>query len=93
MDPLFAVLTEPQAERMYARAFTGVAAGGVWNSPRGRATSATALERDSVRRARGFRPEFERLRGAGWTWLAATRLSPAVDPAAVRSRPGGRIVC
>ncbi|MES1256558.1 MAG: UvrD-helicase domain-containing protein, partial [Acidobacteriota bacterium] len=74
VDPLFAVLTEPQAERLYARAFRTWIQSALADPPEG--------VRRALRRTSG--PTFgaieeagpiERLRGAGWT-LAGLRDFP-----------------
>ena len=71
VDPLFTVLTEPQAERLYARAFRAWLQEVLENPPPG---VRRALRRTSGAAFGGLEDTgpIERLRGAGWT-LAAIR--------------------
>jgi len=71
VDPLFTVLTEPQAERLYARAFRTWLQGALESPPAG---VRRALRRTSGPSFGGFEDSgpIERLRGAGWT-LASLR--------------------
>ena len=71
VDPLFAVLTEAQAERLYAHAFRGWLQDALADPPEG---VRRALRRTSGSLFGGLEDAgpFERLRGAGWA-LAAVR--------------------
>ena len=57
VDPLFAVLTEPQADRLYARAFRAWLQEALAESAGRRAARAAAHERAVVRRRRRRRPD------------------------------------
>ena len=87
VDPLFAVLTEPQAERLFDEAFGALAPGAAAESARRRAPRAAAIEsgRASAATAREDTP-IDRLRRAGLGADPVARLPGAVDAAAVRSR-------
>ena len=64
VDPLFAVLTEPQADRLYERAFARMAAARARRAARRRAPRAAAHERARRSWRRGGGP-VDRLRRAG----------------------------
>ena len=62
VDPLFAVLTEPQADRLYDEAFRAWLQGGSKRPPRGRPPRAAPQSRAALRPGRRRRGPIERLR-------------------------------
>ena len=84
VDPLFTVLTEPQAERLYARAFRAWLQEALSNPPEGVRRALRRTSGSAVRRAGRLPGPIERLRGAGWTLAGHPRL-PASVAAPVRS--------
>ena len=91
VDPLFAVLTEPQAERLYARAFRAWLQEALGIRRRGVRRALRRTSGPLVRRPRGPGP-IERLRGAGWT-LAGLRDFPHRGPGRRSIATGRSIAC
>ena len=85
VDPLFAVLTEPQAGRLYDRAFRAWLQEALQDPPEGVRRALRRTQRAVVRRRRRRRPDRSAARrrpGAG----RVARLSDALATPAVRSR-------
>ena len=94
VDPLFAVLTEPQADRLYDARVSRLAAGGAAGSAGRLSPRACADQRSRRFAAATAEGPIDRLRGAGrrlaeWRDFPAPLASPAVRPRR-RDRPARR---
>ena len=85
VDPLFTVLTEPQADRLYARAFRAWLQEALRGSAGRAAARAAADERAVVRRRRRRRPDRSAARAPAARWPSGA-ISRALAAAAVRPR-------